>query len=256
MSGAEYEQITYDVDDPVATITLNRPQALNALTERMLAEIRHALAAAEDDERVVGIVLTGAGRGFCPGMDMGALADMADGAGSHDDLSSLAAEPGDPSMGDNFAVTFAYLQSIRKPVIAAVNGACAGLGMAIALLADLRVVERQATFTTAFSRRGLVAEHGMSWTLPRLVGTGRALDLLWSARRFSGEEASELGIAERLVDTGEAANVASEYVRDLAANCSPTSLRVIKSQVHRHMNMQLGEAMRGEQHADGREPGA
>lgn len=244
MSSTTYEEIIYEVDDPVAVITMNRPQALNAFTVRMLAEIRHALAAAEADERVVGIVLTGAGRGFCPGMDMQALDAMSSDEDTEQDLSGLSASPGDPTLGENFQVTYAYLQSIRKPIIAAINGACAGLGMAVAMFADMRVVERQATFSTAFARRGLIAEHGMSWTLPRLVGTGRALDLLWSARKFSGEEAGEMGMAERVVDTGESRAVASDYIRDLAANCSPTSLRVIKAQVHRHVNMDLGEAMR------------
>jgi enoyl-CoA hydratase/carnithine racemase len=243
MSAVEYQDIIYEVTDPVAVITMNRPEALNAFTNRMLAEIRHALAAAEQDEQVVGIVLTGAGRGFCPGMDMNALDNLSSGEGGREDLSALDATPGDAELGDNFKTTFTYLQSIRKPVIAAINGACAGLGMAFAMLADMRVVERQAKFSTAFSARGLIAEHGMSWTLPRLIGAGNALDLLWSARKFNGEEARELGLAERLVDTGEALNTATDYVRDLAANCSPTSLQVMKAQVHRHMNMPLGEAM-------------
>ncbi len=238
-----YQDIIYQVDDPVAVITMNRPDALNAFTNRMLAEIKHALAAAEQDENVVGIVLTGAGRGFCPGMDMNALDNLSSGEGGAEDLSALQASPGDPDLGDNFKVTFTYLQSIRKPVIAAINGACAGLGMAFALLTDLRIVERQAKFSTAFAQRGLIAEHGMSWTLPRLVGTGNALDLLWSARKFDGEEAHRLGLAERLVDTGEALSTATQYLQTLAAGSSPTSLQVMKAQIHRHMNMPLGEAM-------------
>lgn len=243
MSVVEYRDIIYEVNDPVAVITMNRPESLNAFTNRMLAEIRHALAAAEQDEQVVGIILTGAGRGFCPGMDMNALDNLSSGEGGREDLSELDAEPGDAELGDNFKITFTYLLSIRKPIIAAINGACAGLGMAFALLADMRVVERQAKFSTAFSQRGLIAEHGISWTLPRLVGTGNALDLLWSARKFNGEEASALGLAERLVDTGEALATATDYIRDLAVNCAPKSLQVMKAQIHRHMNMQLGEAM-------------
>jgi len=243
MSDVEYQDIIFTVDDPVAVITMNRPKALNAFTTRMLAEIRHALAAAEQDERVVGIILTGAGRGFCPGMDMRALDNMSSGDSAKEDLSALEAQPGDTTLGENFNVTFGYLLAIRKPVIAAINGACAGLGMAIAMLADMRVVERQAKFSTAFSQRGLIAEHGMSWTLPRLIGAGNALDLLWSARKFDGEEARKLGIAERLVDTGESLNTARDYIKNLAANSSPKSLQVMKAQVHRHMNMQLGEAM-------------
>ena len=243
MSAMQYEEILFDVSDPVAFITLNRPQALKAFTNRMLAEIKHALATAEADEAVVGIIITGAGLGFCPGMDMNALDNLSTGDGGAEDMTHLQADPGDDTLGDNFKVTFSYLQAIRKPVIAAINGACAGLGMAIASLVDLRIVEQQAKFSTAFSQRGLIAEHGMSWTLPRLVGSGNALDLLWSARKFDGAEAHRLGFAERLVDTGTSVDTARDYIENLAANCSPTSLQVIKAQIHRHMNMPLGEAM-------------
>jgi enoyl-CoA hydratase/carnithine racemase len=241
----DYQDIIYEVDNPVAVITLNRPEALNAFTRTMLAEIRHALAAAEQDEQVVGIVLTGAGRGFCPGMDMNALNAISGGeAAGQDDISKLKADPGDADLGDNFQVTYSYFMSIRKPIIAAINGACAGLGLAIATMTDLRIVERSAKFSTAFSQRGLIAEHGISWTLPRLIGSGNALDLLWSARKFTGEEAKALGLAEQLVDDGESLRAAIAYIKNLAASSAPKSLQVMKAQVYRHMNMQLGEAMR------------
>ena len=240
-----YQHILYSVEAPVATITMNRPDSLNAFTNRMLAEIRHALAEAERDERVVGIVLTGAGRGFCAGMDMNALNDMSAGsARGGDDLSALETQAGDPDMGEDFQVTYAYLLSIRKPLLAAINGACAGLGFCFALLCDMRFVEKTAKFTTAFSQRGLVAEHGASWLLPRLIGPGRALDLLWSARKFDGVEAQQLGLAERLCDTGTAAAEAAAYIRMLAASAAPMSLMVMKQQVYRHLNMPLGESMR------------
>ena len=238
-----YEQITYDVRDPVAVITMNRPDALNAFTNRMLAEIRHALATAEQDPAVVGIVLTGAGRGFCAGMDMNALNSMSAGGSQREDLSMFDATPGDAALGDNFKVSFTYIMALRKPLIAAVNGACAGLGFVIACLADMRFVERQARFTTAFSQRGLIAEHGASWILPRLIGSGRALDILWSGRKFDGVEAERLGLAERLVETGTACQSAVDYITELAKVASPTSLRVMKAQVYRHLNMQLGEAV-------------
>jgi enoyl-CoA hydratase/carnithine racemase len=210
----------------------------------MLAEIRHALAAAEADEAVVGIILTGAGRGFCAGMDMGSLDNLSSGNNDVEDLSALKANPGDRALGDNFQVTFSYLLSIRKPLLGAINGACAGLGFVFALLTDMRFIEKQAKFSTAFSQRGLIAEHGASWLLPRLIGSGRALDILWSSRKFDGEEAARLGLAERLCDTGTAVQQATDFIRDLAANASPTSLRVIKAQVYRHLNMPLGEAMK------------
>lgn len=240
-----YQEITYTVDDPVAIITMNRPQALNALTGRMMAEIRHALAAAENDPAVVGIVLTGAGRGFCAGADIAGLDATASGdSGPAEDLSALKASPGDKAMGDNFQVTYTYILSVTKPVIAAINGPCAGLGFCYALLCDMRFAERQAKFTTAFSQRGLIAEHASSWLLPRLIGPGKALDLLWSARKFNGEEAYDLGVVERLVEQGESVQAATNYIRELAAVASPTSFKVIKAQVYRHLNMELGEAMK------------
>lgn len=240
-----YQEILYEVNDPVAVITLNRPEALNALTARMMAEVRHALAAAESDPAVVGIVLTGAGRGFCAGADMQGLNATASGdEGQAEDLSDLTANPGDPEMGPNFQVTFTYILSVQKPVIAAINGPCAGLGFCYALLCDMRFVERQAKFTTAFSQRGLIAEHAASWLLPRQIGPGRALDLLWSARKFTGEEAKELGIAERLVEKDESVQAAIDYIKELADLASPTSFKIIKAQVYRHLNMELGEAMK------------
>ncbi len=239
-----YQDILYEVQDPVAIITMNRPDALNALTGRMMAEMRHAFAAAEKDPAVVGMVLTGAGRGFCAGADMAGLSATASGErGEAPDLSDLDAKPGNPDMGPNFEITYTYLLALQKPLIAAINGPCAGLGFCYSCLADMRIVERQAKFTTAFSQRGLIAEHGCSWLLPRLIGTGRALDLLWSARKFTGEEAKELGLAERLVEQGESLQTAIDYIKQLASVVSPTSIKVIKAQVYRHLNMELGEAM-------------
>ena len=239
-----YSEIIYEVADPVATITMNRPDRLNAFTTKMLAEIRHALAAAEKDSRVVGIVLTGAGRGFCPGMDMDALDNISAGSTSADqELSEFDANPGNPDMGPQFATMYNHLLGLRKPIVAAVNGAAAGMGMAYALLCDMRFVDKRAKFSTAFSQRGLVAEHAMSWVLPRLIGTSKALDLLWSARKFDGVEAKELGIADRLCEPGESVNDATAYLTELAKVASPTSLMIIKQQIYKHIDMPLGAAM-------------
>ena len=240
-----YQDINYDVRAPVAIITMNRPDSLNAFTGRMLAEIRHALATAERNSDVIGMVLTGAGRGFCAGMDMNALNQMSSGADEGgDDLSELAASPGNPDMGENFQVTYSYLLSVRKPLLAAINGACAGLGFAVAMLCDMRFVEQSARFSTAFSQRGLIAEHGLSWILPRVIGPSRALDLLWSARKFDGVEAERMGLVDRLVEDGASLDAAMAYIEELAASAAPNSLMVMKQQVYRHLNMPLGESMK------------
>ena len=239
-----YKELLYEVSEPVATITLNRPERLNALTGRMLAELRHAVAEAERDERVVGIVLTGAGRGFSAGMDMQSLAQTADagGTGGGRDDAELDAKPGDPEMGPDFGVAYGFLLALRKPLVAAVNGPAAGLGFVIAMLCDMRFASEKARFTTSFAARGLVAEHGISWVLPRLIGSARALDLLWSARKFDAQEALELGVVNRVVPDGEALNAARAYIEELAATSSPTSLRVMKQQVYRHLMQPLGDA--------------
>ena len=238
-----YQDILYEVDGPAAVVTMNRPASLNAFTNLMLAEIRHALGAAERDADVAGIVLTGAGRGFCAGMDMNALNEMTGGERGKAEYAHLACDPGNPDRDPNFETTLTYLLGIRKPLLAAVNGAAAGMGLCYALYCDMRFVERGAKLTTSFSQRGLVAEHGASWMLPRLVGPSRALDLLWTSKRIGGEEAHRLGLADRLSESGESVAEAKAYIGELAASAAPTSLMHMKSQVYKHMNCELGPAM-------------
>lgn len=227
------EVVLYEVgDDGVALLTLNRPERLNAWTDRMQMRLFDLLQTCAQDERVRVIVITGAGRGFCPGADM-------------NDLSALSSD-GDAvearaNRDDTRPITFAM--SIPKPVIAAINGACAGLGLAFALTCDIRFCAENAKLTTAFSRRGLIAEHGTSWILPRLVGPGRALDLLISARVFRGSEAAQLGLVNRAVEDELVLEVALEYARDLAANVSPASMATIKRQVYEALSTPLGDAL-------------
>ena len=239
-----YEQILYDVEDPIATITLNRPAQLNAWTNRMAAEVKHAIAAAESDPRVVVIVLTGAGRGFCAGADLTQLKAITEGDRSLAMPEELAADPGDPAMGESFRGTYTYLMSVRKPVVAAINGPCAGMAVPIACCADLRFASDTAVFTTAFARRGLIAEWGLAWLLPRLVGPAHALDLLFSARKIDAAEAERIGLVNRVVPAAELLPTVRAWAEDVAANCSPTSLRVMKSQVWRNLTDTLADAER------------
>jgi enoyl-CoA hydratase/carnithine racemase len=239
-----YQEIVYDVTEPVATITLNRPQALNAWTTRMGAEVKHAVAAAEDDARVVGIVITGAGRGFCAGADLNDLRSITEGRGLGDTPAELAADPGDASMGESFRGSYTYLLSVRKPVIAAINGPVAGMAVPIALACDLRFASDRASFTTSFPRRGLIAEWGVSWLLPRVVGSAHALDLLLSARKVDAVEAERLGLVNRVLPHDELLPFVRHYVEELAANCSPASMAIIKRQVYQHWTSELGPAER------------
>jgi enoyl-CoA hydratase/carnithine racemase len=241
-----YEEILYQVEDPVATITLNRPSVLNAWTDRMGFEVRHAVGQAEADPRVVGIVLTGAGRGFCAGADMKRLSAISSGdrrvEAPGDDLAS---DPGDPSFGDDLHLgTYAYLMSVPKPVIAAINGPVAGMGVPIVLACDLRFMAADAVLMTAFAQRGLVAEWGTSWLLPRLAGPAVALDLLFSSRKVSGTEAAALGVVNAAMPAADVLPHAQQYVRDLAATSSPASMAIMKRQVYQQMHAGLLAAER------------
>jgi enoyl-CoA hydratase/carnithine racemase len=239
-----YRELLYEVRDPVAIVTLNRPERLNALTGRLLAELKHAIAEAERDERVVGIILTGAGRGFSAGADMQDLQSTAAAGGTRaSGEPPLESSPGDPSLGPDFQVTYGYLLAVRKPLLAAINGPCAGLGFVIAMLCDLRFASENATFTTAFANRGLIAEHGVSWILPRLIGPSRALDILWSGRKFDAAEADRLGILNRLLPHDALLPESVRYIEDLAARSSPTSLMIMKQQIYKHLMAPLGKAL-------------
>lgn len=212
--------------DGVLRLTLNRPERLNAWTSALGERLFDRLDAADRDPAVRVIVLTGAGRGFCPGADFEELERIDDPA--------AAARP---------ARRVTSPLTLRKPTIAAVNGACAGLGLALALACDVRFGARGARFSTAFARRGLVAEHGTSWLLPRIVGHARALDLLLSARVVEAEEALRIGLLHELSDATDVVDDAMAYAHDLAANCSPRSMAVIRRQVATHPALPLDDAM-------------
>lgn len=222
------DAVLYEVRDRTALITFNRPERLNAWNGDIATGYFNSLDRAAADSDVRAIVVTGAGRGFCAGADMDVLQGI--GSGSNDD--------GEPDLRDA-----TYAMGIPKPVIAAVNGAAAGLGLVHALAADIRFAAAGAKFTVAFSRRGLIAEHGLSWTLPRLVGQSVALDLIMSGRVILAEEAKELGVVNRVVAPEALLDEALAYADDLATNVSPTSMAVMKHQVYNHPMMPLSEAM-------------
>src|SRR5947207_8422834 len=209
------EVVTRSIGDGVAVLTLNRPERLNAWTAQMKREYFDLLEACAADAAVKVIVVTGAGRGFCAGTDMGELQAIGEGG-----IEERA------SQEDPRPHTFPL--SIPKPLIAAINGPCAGLGLVHALMCDLRFAAAGAKITTAFSRRGLVAEHGISWILPRVVGPSRALDLLYSSRIVLSEEALQLGLLNRVVEPDRLMEDTLAYARDLAENCAPSSMATMK----------------------------
>ena len=239
------QEILYAVADRVARITLNRPDKLNAWTATMEQEVRSAIEEAERDGQVRVIVLTGGGRGFCAGADMSLL-----GAVARQGVTDLVRERTLDNKGKeqkervraDFQTKYSYFLATEKPVIAAVNGPVVGLGLVIALYCDLRFASEAARFSTAFARRGLIAEYGMAWMLPRIVGHANALDLLLSARTIDAAEALHMGLANRVFAHEGFLDRVSEYARDLASNVSPRSMRVIKRQVYEAMFQSLEEA--------------
>jgi len=238
------QETIYRVADRVATITLNRPDKLNAWTAVMEREVRAAMEEAEHDENVRAIVLTGAGRGFCAGADMSLLSTVAE-KGLDEARRAQGMQPtsgsGEGTRG-NFQKKYSYFPAVTKPVIAAINGPVVGLGLVIALYCDIRFASDAARFSTAFAQRGLIAEYGMAWMLPRLIGHSNALDLLFTARMIDAPEALRMGLVNQVLPRETFLESIQRYAADRASNVSPRSLRVIKRQVYDAMFQTLAEA--------------
>src|ERR1700693_285944 len=243
------QETLYNIANRVATITLNRPDKLNAWTALMESEVRSHMENAEQDDEVRVIILTGAGRGFCAGADMSLLSAVAEHGLDYRDLDDRGREQVlrdganlREGKAPDFQKRYSYFPAIGKPVIAAINGPVVGLGLVITLYCDLRFASDTARFSTAFARRGLIAEYGMAWMLPRLVGVLNALDLLFSARMIDAAEALRMGLVNQVYPHDVFAEKVREYASDLASGVSPRSLRVIKRQVYDAMFSSLDEA--------------
>ncbi|WP_118915523.1 enoyl-CoA hydratase [Mycobacterium shigaense] len=235
--GASDAPVLYEATDSgVAILTFNRPDRLNAWGPDIAAGFYAAIDRAEQDPAIRVIVLTGRGRGFCAGAYLGAPGGAA-GVGEsmekagQTNLAELVGE-----RPPHFVTT------LRKPVIAAINGACVGIGFTQALMCDVRFAAAGAKFGAVFARRGLIAEFGISWILPRLTGMAAALDLLLSGRTFLAAEAAELGLVKEVVAADDLMKRALEYAEDMAANCSPASMAVIKRQIYGDDNREVAEA--------------
>ena len=245
MTTGTYTAIRYEVDGPVAVITLNRPERLNAIGGAMIVELRHAMATAERDASVVGIVLTGAGRGFCAGADMVGLKNLAD-AENPNPFANEAEEtltPGGADRDADYERSVTFVMAVRKPVVGAINGPAAGMGLSFAAACDIRFAAEEAFFVNAFAQRGLTGEHATTWLLPRLMGHARALDMMWTGRRVSAQEAKECGLVNEVVPREELLEAAKDYIRALARTAAPRSLMHIKQQTYRDLMRPLGPAM-------------
>ena len=232
-----FEDVLYEVKDRVAVLRLNRPESLNAFTAAMGIGLKKAIGAAVADDSVRVIVLTGAGRGFCAGADMKLLQAIKTGAASASrspeedkNLPDFSSDLG-PDVSGHYGGRFGYMLKARKPIIAAINGPAAGLGLVLALYADVRFAGSDAKFTTSFAQRGLIAEHGVSWLLPRLVGPAHSLDLLLSARKLGAAEAEKIGLVNKVFAQAAFMDEVMAYARTMAETVSPRSTAVIKAQI-------------------------
>lgn len=240
----ELKVLRYAVDEVgVASVTLARPERLNAWTGRMHAEYRWALAEASDDPAVRAIVVTGEGRAFCAGADTAALSGHVE-RGSYDPGVS-ASELARPGYGvrPEYDHAFAFHYGIPKPIVAAVNGPAAGVGLVLACYCDVRFAAAGAKLTTSASRLGLPAEYGLSWVLPRLVGIGHAADLLLSSRVVLAEEAAAMGLVNRVVAPESVLSESLAYARALATEVSPRAVAAAKAQLYADLHGDVGTAV-------------
>jgi enoyl-CoA hydratase/carnithine racemase len=221
----QFETVLVDVDAGVATLTLNRPDAMNAFDQTMDREFHEAMWLLEADEAVRVIVVTGAGRAFCSGIDLSGGADVfgADAHAAHDEAQGVDA--------DTVPERSAFW-TMRTPIIGAINGAAVGAGLTVPMLFDLRVVAAEAKLGFVFARRGIVPDANICWLLPRLVGVERALELLVSGRMFSGEEAVAMGLALKAVPRGDVLAEAQALAREIATWSAPAASGLVKQLVY------------------------
>ena len=240
-----FQEVIYSVEEGVAVVTLNRPDRLNAMTLTMAGEIRAAMQQASDDDEVRVIVLTGAGRGFCAGADAARLQGRVSGIAVEEEeaLPFTGAIEGGLDLPQAFAAKYAWIATVPKPVIAAVNGPAVGVGMVLPMFADIRFASDTARFGTAFSKRGLVPEYGLGWLLPRLIQPSKAFDLLYTARLVDADEAVDMGLVDKVFPTNELLPAAMDYARELATAVSPRSNRVVKRMVYQGLDQGFDSAM-------------
>ena len=230
---SSYQHILFEVEDGVATITLNRPERMNAFHYPLGGELGDAYLRCDQDDSVRAVVLTGAGKAFCAGADMGG----GDKTFENNEESRSAQREGSRGLR-------AY--QVRKPVVAAINGHAVGVGLTLAMQCDLRFVAEEAKLAFAFVRRGIIPELGSHSILPRVVGFSRAADLLLSGRTFKGPEAAELGVATEVLPAQDVLPRAREWARDVAVNAAPASVAIAKRLMWEGVTQSAGETMKKE----------
>lgn len=237
------EVLICSIDRGVAVVTLNRPEKLNAISPELGRAYDECMVRLALDPNVRAIIITGAGRGFCGGADAGRLAALANDGGAT--LGSPEASPYDrlTSAPEHLRQRYHAAAAAPQPVIAAINGPCVGAGLSLAVSCDIRLASAEAFFSTIFARRGLVAEAGLAWTLPRLIGRGAANDLLLSGRRIDAATALRIGLVTEVLPPDQLLEHALTYAHDIASSTSPRSTRAIKTQLQAAETQTLSEAI-------------
>ena len=238
--------VLYKVENKIATITLNRPEQHNAMNYDLATDLHEAMFQADADESVRVIVLTGAGKSFCVGADVGAIkkstpAATAGGAAKPKNMGTLY-WPLDPSQRHDYQATHNYFPLIGKPIVCMINGAAAGVGLSYACFTDMRFAAADVSFAAAFVQRGIAAEWGMAWILPKLIGHGNASDFILSGRKIKAPEAQQMGLINRAVPKEQLVETTYSYAAEMAKWCAPVSLRLQKRQLWESYFQTLGES--------------
>lgn len=228
------EHLVLTQEGYVATIAFNRPERNNAWLPSMGERLEQLMRQCADDNSVRVIVLTGNGKHFSAGADMAALQSAVD--------NPVAPHAPRTRTDDNFAQRHSYLMSIPKPIICAINGACVGVSLVISLFCDIRYASSNAKFSAAFAKRGLVAEHGIAWLLPRLIGLNRAFELLASGRTFDAQEADRIGLVNAVFPDETFRQEVAQAAASLALTVSPRALGIIKRQLYEGAHSTLAQS--------------
>ena len=237
----DFAEIIYEKKDRIATVTMNRPAKLNAWTPKMGAEMRTAMMDAERDPSVGAIIVTGAGRAYCAGADMGGLSDVA--AGTASARGTVVQDEWLSAQRADYRTSYSWPLALNTPVIGAINGACVGLGFTTCLYQDIRIASDSARMGSIFPQRGLAIEHGSSWMLPRIVGLARAMELAVTGRLADANEALEIGLVSRVVANDKLMATAREIASGIANKCSPLGVSQAKKMIYQHLFTDLATAV-------------
>ena len=239
-----FTDIIYEKADRIATVTMNRPEKMNAWTAKMGAEMRQAMIDADHDDSIGAIILTGAGRAYCAGADMSGLSEISQGRAT---AGAAVAAPKDDLAKDarpDYRTQYSWMLALKKPVIGAINGACVGLGFTLCLYQDIRIASDKARMGLIFTQRGLAIEHGSSWMLPRIIGVTRAMELAVTGRLVDAQEALAIGLVNRVVPHDKLMETAREVAGQIANKCSPLGVSQAKKMIWDHQFTDLATAIK------------